>query len=129
MEKSLPHCQFFHTLLLIQDRCGTLPVSRQGDCQPNLGLYPQEAENVPPKPVYATATLTEFTSLAHQNHLGGTKYQVAIKIEILSSHCGGAAMVALDATNSDNAVRALRYGICQQKLQLPDLVPTQLHAG
>lgn len=62
------------------------------------------------------------------NHLGGTQYQIAIKIKILSSHCCCTAMVALDTTNSDNAVSALRSGICHQKLELPDLVTAQLHA-
>lgn len=64
----------------------------------------------------------------YTNHLGSTQYQIAIQIKVLSSHCCRTAMVALDTTNGDNAVSALRDGICHQKLELPDLVTAQLHA-
>jgi hypothetical protein len=37
-------------------------------------------------------------------------------------------VIALDATYSYNAVSALRDGIRHQELELPDLVPAQLHA-
>jgi hypothetical protein len=60
--------------------------------------------------------------------LGCAQYQITIKIYILCSHCGGTAVIALDATYSYNAVSALRDGICHQELELPDLVPAQLHA-
>jgi hypothetical protein len=65
----------------------------------------------------------------HTDHLGSTQYEVAIKIEILGSHCCRTAVVALDTTDSDNAVGALRNSVRQQELELPDLVPAQLHTG
>ena len=132
MGKSIPRCQFFHILLLRQDQCVLPTVSPQGDCQPNQGPYPQEAENVPIKPGQTNCITTRHSinfSHKHKYHLGSTQYQVAIKIEILGSHCRRTAMVALDTTDSDNAVSTLRNSIRQQKLELPDLVPAQLHAG
>jgi hypothetical protein len=38
-------------------------------------------------------------------------------------------VVALDATNSDNAIGTLRNGICHKKFELPNFVAAQLHAS
>jgi hypothetical protein len=38
-------------------------------------------------------------------------------------------MVALDTTNSDNAISTLRDGICHQKFKLPNFVAAQFHAS
>jgi hypothetical protein len=54
---------------------------------------------------------------------------MAIKIDILGSHCSRSAMVALDTTDSYNAISTLRYGICHKKFKLPNFVAAQFHAS
>lgn len=68
MEKSVPRCQFFHTPLLTQDQCVLPPVSQQGDCQPNQGRYPQEAENAHQNQINPNAQdSVNFTSQEHKS--------------------------------------------------------------
>ena len=79
------------------------------------------------KPIALRRRIPSIPPHKHTDYLGSTQYQITVKIEILGSHRRRTAVVALDTTDSDNAVRTLRDGIGQQKLELQDLVPAQLH--
>jgi len=54
--------------------------------------------------------------------------EVRVQSHVPGGHCGGAAVVALDASNCDHGVGALGESVGNEELELAHFVAAQLHA-